>query len=384
MPAVAIFGLCANAQMRIDLPLPDDDHALLDSNTTRKDFRCHVKPLQPFPGFDLRLHSGFEVGFPSRVLSGQSGFLYSVFRVTPLDHPGKAVYLYKWLAADSNLKRGNPAHGTFDAGPGRYRVDWLLRDTRKRVCTAHWTVHFKPRQVHGVELGLAPGAIEPSANDLFDSEPAVPRRHPGLHALIMVNMAPQQDGGTVMDQQDLAALALMLRDLAREPRFASFSLTAFQLNEMRVIFRQRNGNQIDFPAMGKALEGRFRGTVNIRQLIHKDGREEFLKNLIARTLRSQEKPDVLIFIGLKAMLKGRLVLDAAQVPQPGYPVVYLNYNTDPVNNPWQDAIGDAVKFCGGRIYTISSPSDLWSAWPSVLEVAESRQPRHPEWSGASQ
>jgi hypothetical protein len=378
-----IITICAaglNAQIQFLDPqqggpaMLNSDLAALETNGTRKDFGCALDQIRAFPGFDLRLHAGYSFTVPARELAGQAGYLEALFRVAPRDPQGEPVYFLQRAPIDSNLKKGLPIQGIFDVGPGRYRVDWLLHDTRGRACVFHWDLNVKPRREHGAEFGLPNGVVRGSGNNLFGPAAPVSRvQYGGMHPVVLVNMAPQDDGQTMLDQSHLAALVLMLRDIGREPRFTSFSLTAFQLKNMRVIYRQQNGSQIDFPALGKAMESRQTGTISIRQLGRRHGPREFLTGLIAKTMRS-EKPDILIFVGVKAMLDGRLVLDASSVPRPGYPVVYLNYNSDPVGNPWQDVIGDAVKFFGGHIYTISRAADLWTAWQSVLQIADQRRP----------
>jgi hypothetical protein len=44
----------------------------------------------------------------------------------------------------------------------------------------------------------------------------------------------------------------------------------------------------------------------------------------------------------------------------------MNYNLNPVQSPWRDAIGDVVKRLRGFEYTISRPQDLWNAWSEIM------------------
>jgi hypothetical protein len=34
--------------------------------------------------------------------------------------------------------------GRFALGPDRYRVAWIVRDARERVCFSHWDLEAKP------------------------------------------------------------------------------------------------------------------------------------------------------------------------------------------------------------------------------------------------
>jgi hypothetical protein len=44
----------------------------------------------------------------------------------------------------------------------------------------------------------------------------------------------------------------------------------------------------------------------------------------------------------------------------------MNYNLNPQNNPWRDAIGSAVKTLKGAEYTISRPRDVFFAWTDII------------------
>jgi len=49
-----------------------------------------------------------------------------------------------------------------------------------------------------------------------------------------------------------------------------------------------------------------------------------------------------------------------------YPVFYMNYNAYPTQNPWRDAIGNAVRVLKGSEYTITRPRDLYFAWSEIV------------------
>lgn len=378
---IGIFVTGLNGQVRMADPtqggpvLRSTDLAMLETDEVRKDFRCGVTPIQPFRGFDLRLHSGYEVRIPAREVEDQTGILRCMFRVTPEGHPDEPVYFSQLLdmrQADTHAG-ARIQYGGFDLGPGKYRVDWFIRDARERVCSLHWEVNARDRRETQDGFGLPAGVVQATNAALFDPEPPVLRRQPGaLHAMVLVNLAPQEDGKALLADQDLERLLAILRCIAREPRFAKFSLTAFQLNNMRVIFRQRNSGQIDFPGLGQALDSPRLGTVDAKVLVQKHSRTAFLAGLLKETIRSAEKPDILILVSSKAMLNGHILPDTLNLAQPGYPIVYLNYNADPEGNPWQDTIQEAVKLLKGRTYTIVNPPDLEAAWRSVLQIAGAR------------
>jgi hypothetical protein len=139
------------------------------------------------------------------------------------------------------------------------------------------------------------------------------------------------------------------------------------MQEQRVIYRQDGADKIDFPALGKAVNGVTLGTVTIKQLGQKHGEADFLAELIRTELGSSgERPDAVVFAGPKVMLDTNPSKDAyTPATDVQFPVFYMNYNLNPTAIPWQDAIGRAVKLFHGTEYTITRPRELWN---SVTEM----------------
>ena len=159
----------------------------------------------------------------------------------------------------------------------------------------------------------------------------------------------------------------ILRSIAREPRIGKFSIVAFNMQEQRVIYRQDEAEQIDFPSLGDALASLKLGTIDLKRLSQKHGDTEFLTGLITQEMNSKEQPDALIFAGPKVMLEENVPVETLkEVGDLEYPVFYMNYNFNPQANPWRDAIGNTVKFFKGQEYTISRPRDLWNAWTEIM------------------
>ena len=96
-----------------------------------------------------------------------------------------------------------------------------------------------------------------------------------------MNFAPQDSTSATLQPLDTDALFSILRNIAREPRIGNFSLVAFNIQEQRVIYRQDDASQIDFPALGEALNSLNLGTVDLKRLNQKHGDTEFLASLIS-------------------------------------------------------------------------------------------------------
>jgi hypothetical protein len=138
------------------------------------------------------------------------------------------------------------------------------------------------------------------------------------------------------------------------------------MQEQRVLFRQEDTEQINFPALGDSLNSLNLGTVDLKRLEDKHGDTGFLSKLIAKEL-TNSKADAVIFASPKVMLEEGVSQDSLkQVENFTAPVFYMNYNLYPQMNPWRDAIGTAVKKLRGYEYTISRPRDLWTAWTDIV------------------
>jgi hypothetical protein len=211
--------------------------------------------------------------------------------------------------------------------------------------------------------------VQPGDKELFKEEPPVERagREAPLNVKVMINFAPQNADSATLQPLDTNALLSILRNISREPRIGKFSMVAFNMQEQRVIYRQNDASQIDFPALGQSLNSLSLGTVDLKRLSQKHGDTEFLATLITKEMSGPEQPDAVIFAGPKVMLDSSVSQDALkEVGEPSYPVFYMNYNLNPQANPWRDAIGNAVKYFKGAEYTISKPRDLFIAWSEIM------------------
>lgn len=349
------------------------DGAILESPDARKDLNCTVTPTKPSLGFDLKFHAGYEVSIPLQDLAGDGNQLTMVFRVIPDDQPDQPIYFSQHVSVPTiGPDEKGPAflQGAFDVGEGKYHVDWLMRDRAERICSFHWDSEAAlPNKDKQMALDIAADKVQPYDADSFKQEPPVERKaDPPLNVKVMVNFAPQDAQSATLQPLDINALVSILRNIAREPRIAHFSIIAYNMQEQRVIYRQEDTSQIDFPALGKALSSVNLGTVDLKRLSQKHGDTEFLSNLITQELAaSKEKTDAVIFAGPKISLDDSIPPETLkQLGEVRFPVFYMNYNLNPQSNPWRDAIGNTVKYLKGMEFTISRPRDLFFAWSDIM------------------
>ena len=350
------------------------DAAILESQEARKDLPCMVTPTKASLGFDLKFHAGYEVTIPLKDLAGSENQLTMVFRVTPEAHPDDVVYFSQHIAVPAiEDNAGGPAYlqGVFNVGEGKYHVDWLMRDRTERVCSNNWDIEANlPSKDKQMALDIQSDAIHSFDTQPFKQEPPVERaqEEPPLNVKVMMNFAPQDSASATLQPLDTNALISILRNIAREPRIHKFSIVAFNMQEQRVIYRQEDASQIDFPALGEALKSLNLGTVDLKRLSQKHGDTEFLTNLITQEIKdSKDHPDAVIFAGPKVMLDDSIPQDTLkQLADVKTPVFYMNYNLNPQVNPWRDAIGNTVRYLKGFEFTITRPRDLFFAWSEIM------------------
>jgi len=280
--------------------------------------------------------------------------------------------------------------GLFDVGEGKYHVSWMMRDRGDRVCSFNWDVEASlPARDRQIAMEIPAAAVRASEKGPFQPEPPVEReqRDGPLTIKVIVNFAPQDATSATLQPLDTSALVSILRSIARERRIGRFSIVAFNMQEERVIYRQQEAPQIDFPALGEALKTLNLGTVDFRQLAQKRSDAEFLSGLITREIKDdRETPDAVIIAGPKVTLGDSSSPDALrQIGEAKVPVFYMNYNLNPQANPWRDALGMAVRSLKGAEFTISRPRDLFFAWTEIMSrIVKSRFGRAAGGSPSSQ
>lgn len=344
------------------------DMAVLETQDVRKDLACTVTPEKPQLGFDLRFHAGYDVTVPLKDLSGSENQLTILFRVTSdnrKDDPSFFVQHIHVPSLEEDAKGEATLSGIFDLGEGKYHVDWLMRDRSERVCSFYWDAEAvlgpKDKQI---EPAIQPNAIQAAELEQFTDEPPVERAGVAapLKIKVLVNFAPQNWDAATMRPLDTLALVSILRRLSREPRFGNFSVVAFNMQEQRVLYRQKSEGKIDFPALGHAIGSIKLGTVDLKRLAQKHGDTEFLTDLIRKEMSAEDRPDALVFAGPKVMLDEAVPQETLKpLADVDYPVFYMNYALNPQAVPWKDSISRAVKVFKGTEYTISRPRDLWFA-----------------------
>jgi len=352
----------------------NSDATVLEAEDTRKDLPCVVTPVKPQLGFDLKFHAGYDVTVPLKELAGSENQLTMVFKVVADGRADEPVYFSQHVSVPAiEENAGGPAYlnGTFDLGEGKYHISWLMRDRTERICSSNWDIEAAlPAKDKQMALDIKPLAIQAFESQPFKQELTVERGQHDipLNVKVVINFAPQDSNSATLQPLDLNALLSILRSVGRDPRVTKLTIVAFNMQEQRVLYRQEDASQIDFPALGKAVTGLNLGTVDLKKLSQKHGDTEFLANLIAGELKHDgDQPDAVIFAGPKVVLEESIPQETLkQLGDVKSAVFYMNYTLNPQANPWRDAIGAAVKFFKGTEYTITRPRDLFFSWTDIV------------------
>ena len=366
------------------LNLLPSDQAILESGEVRQDIPCTVTDRKAELGFDLRFHGGFDVTVPLRELSGNGETLTVVFRVYPRDTPMRAAYFVQHFNVppiEEDAKGDASLQGGIDLGEGSYHVDWLMRDRAEHLCSSAWDVNAEiPAKDKPMPLFITPNQVLESVPQPFNNENPTPEAtatDDNLTVKLLVNFAPQEANSAALQRSDTDALVSILKTIQRDPRVAHLSLVAFNIDEGRIVYRQEMSSQIDFPALGKALQTMKLGTVNLAHLEQKHSDSDFLQNLITTEVSDATHPDAVIFAGPKAMLSSDVPQDSLRrIGDIECPVFYMNYALDPRAIPWKDSISHAIRTFKGTEFTISRPRDLWFATSDMVSrIARQKRER---------
>ena len=376
----------AGAQILIKPAEPGDpvnimpsDMAIFEEDSARKELPCTVSQLPPQIGFDLRFHAGYNVDVPLTEVTGDGGELTVMFRVYSQPDKSDASYFiqrFQVPAVSDDAKGDAQLQGAIEMGEGSYHVDWLMRDRSERICSSSWDVDAAlPSKDRPMTLFIPPnrvaeGSKEPFVNDRTDAAHVDDHRNraDALNLKLLVNFAPQDSLSAALKRSDTEALVSILKAIERDPRVTKISLVAFNMPEARVVYRQENARQIDFPALGRALQTTKPGTVTIHQLNDEQSQTNFLAGLVHTEIADAlAHPDAVIFAGPKAMLKADVPQDdLRRIGDIECPVFYMNYNLNPQAVPWKDSISHVIKAFRGTEYTISRPRDLWFSTTEMM------------------
>jgi hypothetical protein len=377
--AASMAAVESRSRRQPDPRLQYDDMAKLASRDPREKLSCELTSNKPALGFDLRFHSDYHATVPVRALADAGGWFQVAMRVTSRSENGQPVY----LANRFDIRKvpvGNKGDielvDGFDLGPGTYRVDWIMRDARERVCSAHWDLEAKAGSgKQDLPLTLGPNqVVDAEMNDSsYRLQPKEDAAQP-LQIKILLNLSPAKPQESIVRPEDAAALFAILRGIAGQPGIVVSTVVAFNLREEKIVYRQENAERIDFLAMEKATQSRTSGTIDISLLRDPQSETHFVTGLLTDELGAQaNSPDAIVIVGAKVSLERNVPRNSLKAMGSAIcPVFYLNYTSNPLE-PWPDTIGSALKaYKGAAAYNIVFPRDLGLAMRELFSRVAKR------------
>src|SRR5258708_920624 len=247
-----------------------------------------------------------------------------------------------------------------------------MRDNVGRVCSSHWELEAKlSSRERNVPLTLPDGAIAERLVTPFEDEPPSDRiAARGLRVKILLNVSPPGAKESLLRPQYAAVLVSMLRGIVREPNVSHLALIAFNLRAQKIVYRNDEGEPIDFAALGKFLQAPLAGTVSYRLLLDRQSEARFVTKLLIDQLGQRtSSQDAIIIVGPKVTLEKHASLDLLREGGTTMcPIFYVNYNPNPFEEPFPDTIGSALKAYGGAAtkYEIDQPHAFGAAMRDML------------------
>jgi hypothetical protein len=373
MVAAAIAAGDSGGRLELAPRLQYEDMAALAAREPRAELSCPVTSDKPALGFDLRFHSDYRLGLPVKVLSEAGGWLQVAMRVTPVAETENSAYMahrFPISGVPLDAKGEVILTGGFDHGPGRYRVDWIMRDARERVCASHWELEAKAGTAkQDVPLTLGPNQVFDVDRNLFSNGAQTkPDLVQPLRIKLLLNLSPAKPQDSILRSADATVLLSILHSVADQPGIAVSALVAFNLRDQKIIYREVKEDQVDFLALERAMQSATTGTIDIGLLRDPQSETHFVTGLLADQLAAQADPsDAIVIVGAKVSLDRKIPLDSLKAKgSAACPVFYLNYNSNP-NEPWPDTIGAALKaYKGATTYAIVLPRDVAGAMKELL------------------
>lgn len=352
------------------LTLPLAPALLSGAEATTEEFRldCKARYFDPELDFEFRFYHGYEIEIPVRQLAGPARPIVFRLRVYPLDIEGAEPTVFERranLGEIRNSTRGRlELESAFVTGPGRYQAVWEFRDAGGKFCSATWEVEAKrSKRYRDVTFSLAPGEVADSRSRIFRRERVEKNAgdgRPPLRIKALVNFDPyrrRRPQASVRLYEFVPRLAA-LRALSRHPRIGRVAMTAFSIQEQKVLVRHGLDDAFDYPALRRAMDKLSPALVDISQL-GEDADKEFFSEMLLDELDSDEPIDAYVFLGPDGEVGRRTPRETTDALEPVVqaPILYLNSSP----RPWRGLVGSAVKRLDGKEFRFRSPTDLAEA-----------------------
>ena len=337
---------------------------------------CKVRNFQPRLDLEFRLHTGYWVEIPFKVMAGPETVWKLLLVVEPISpesaEPVEIEQFIETGAIPPTVKGKIEMSGSFAVGEGSYRAAWYLADRTGRHCSVAWDVEAKrARRDRNVPLAIEPGEIRPARVYLFRQEEPVDRSLAGgdLRLKVFLNLDSGSRRRATVRPWRIAPMVAVMRNLYRRPEFGEFALVVYSQEDQKILYREEYGEDFNFQAIGRAVRKLAPATVDFRDLA-RDSETNFIEDMLADELWGDDETDAVVFIGYEHW-EGRKIPknQLRQLAPLSAPVFYFNF----ARHPWKTTLGNAVKQWGGSQFRLANPRDLLEAVDEVVEKTVAEQ-----------
>lgn len=322
---------------------------------------CKVTVFGPRLDFELRFFVGFRITAPSAQLAGPSRLFALRVVITPLDLPDVRPSLLERNFTTGPIPPGNnefQLRDSFATGPGRYKVQWILVDSKGPSCFVEREIRAALRKRDSeLPLRVQPGEVVDSRLRLFRPERALVGESPKapLRIKVFLNLdVPTHRSRTRIRMWELMPRFAALRALSRHPRIGSLAMVAYSVEEQAVVTRHGLQDSFDYRALRTNMDDLEPGFVSIDQL-QRDSDLAFFNEMLVPELPGDEAVDAYIFLGPDVFARKNrereLLESIGQLPEP---VFFLADG----RAPWKGLVGKAVSFFQGKTFRFYDPSQM--------------------------
>ncbi len=330
---------------------------------------CQARHYPALLGFDFRYWTGvdFSIGLKQFAPLGVTGSRVTVlFRVTP---QGRAPRFFRklqllpsagQLPAGANLKDlmitlGGGVH----LGEGKYQLDALVVDARRRACRQSWRVEAKPIAEPLRQEPLTVEAMPPTP-------PSPPCEQTGRVAVVLnADVFSPRRYRTQLSARDRGVLFDSLESLTVNWPCVTFTVEAVHLERRQIVLAETPLAPAIYDRLDDALRGIDLGKVDMDSL-RKGAQADFFAGFIESRTAEWDQCQAVVFVGpgwrpATEKLEGWGKSKRPKAP----PLFYVALSPFPF--PPENLVARYVSAQDGRILRVSTPVELAKAIKRIRE-----------------
>ena len=266
---------------------------LFENRRDQYSLKCHVHSWGPVLGFNLEYRAGFLLS-PEMAQVALGEKLVAYLRATPEQRaPVLLAVSYNLPTTPPQIADGRPftftLAGDFAVGEGRYEVELLLMDSRKREFYARWKLRTSG---HAVNSALKPLTVAAVLPDGWDGE-LDPN---GVRLTLLLDATESSPKAARLRPFTWDYLMKVLGTILREGPCRSVKVVAFNLDEQNEIFREDNFDAGGYAELGIALR-KLQSSAMSYQSLEPSAWQKFLVGLTEKEITASDRPDAVVFIG---------------------------------------------------------------------------------------